>query len=58
MEISSSSFGGRSASVIVGALAQHPGSSIMLTYVKLIEKLSAWAALSAALALIAFVALR
>jgi hypothetical protein len=30
----------------------------MLTYVKLLEKLSAWGALSAALALIAFVALR
>ena len=58
MEISSSSFGRKSASVIVGALAQHPGPLIMLTYVKLLEKLSAWGALSAALALIAFIALR
>jgi hypothetical protein len=58
MEISSSSFGCKSASAIVGAVAQYPGPSIMLTYLKLLEKLSAWGALSAALALIAFVSLR
>jgi hypothetical protein len=58
MEISSSSFGRKIASAIVGAAVQHPGPSIMLTYVKLLEKLSAWGALSAALALIAFVTLR
>jgi hypothetical protein len=58
MEISSSSFWRESGSAIVGALVQHPGPSVMLTYVKLLEKLSAWGALSASLALIAFVTLR
>jgi hypothetical protein len=57
MEISSSSFRLRRASVIVSSTAHNNRPSIMFDANAFTEKLAAWAELSAALSFIAFIVL-